>query len=213
MRSPSRRTIPAVTAGVAVSMARIRRCVMTGSTARSPCALRYPRPRSSRMSRCRSESRSTIPSPHSTTTTASSRSVSRSSESSSPSRSAPAWSSSRYMSTCTMAGAPAAAARCTPRQHEGRRRHRPVDVHGLRDPLGQHGLSRTQRSGQHDHVAGAQLHAELARPAPWCRRLWAAPLSAATFSHGVGPDRATAGSSRRVWTVWRARPAAPARRR
>ena len=45
-------------------------------------------------------------------------------------------------------------------QHEGRRRHRPLDVHRLRDSLGQHGLSRTQRARQHYHVARAQVGAE-----------------------------------------------------
>ena len=114
-----------------------------------------------------------------------------------PSRSAPAWSSSRYMSTWIIAGAPARRARMHAGQHERRRHHRPVDIHRLGDSLGQHRLSRTQRAGQHHHVTGAQLSAQLGARARWCPRRWAAPrCPIEPLSHGAGPVRATGASSR-----------------
>lgn len=42
------------------------------------------------------------------------------------------------------------------RDHERRALHGPADAQPRRDPAGEGGLSRAERTGEHDQVAGAQ---------------------------------------------------------
>ena len=55
---------------------------------------------------------------------------------------------------------PGAAGRMHPRQHVGGRGDRTIDIHGRRNTLGEHRLSRTERTGEHHHVPRAQLRTQ-----------------------------------------------------
>ena len=88
-----------------------------------------------------------------------------------------------------------ASRRMDPSQHERRRGHRPVDVHRRRNSPGQHSFSRTEWTGEHHDIAGAQPAAQQRTQRHGVIDIRQRRDAGLAFSHDAGPDRANGDSA------------------